>query len=135
MGDKLDGILDVTVAYGSIPLDAIPENTIGFSSLIGYSKGPTAIHYHVRYYNIKSLPLADEAQLTDWLYKVYREKDYLIEEFHENRCFPGRPAPQTTFVSDTDMLLSYAISACVLFLWIGLVVLLVHMLIIVFGLK
>jgi len=84
LGKHCDYIYDVTVAYsGMKPTVAdlmLPDEH-------SHARGP---HIHVRRIQTTSLPSDDDdAALDAWLKKLYREKDRLLDHFHNHGRFPG----------------------------------------------
>jgi len=47
------------------------------------------VHIHVRRYPIESIPRDDKA-IAEWVYKIWTEKDDLIEEFYKIGRFPNQ---------------------------------------------
>jgi hypothetical protein len=47
---------------------------------------PIEVHMLVRRYPVKDIP-TDTTQLSQWLYKIYAEKDNFLKEFHQHKKF------------------------------------------------
>ncbi len=73
----LDAVYDVTIAF--------PEGTPKISHLfLGYIH---QIHMHVRRFPIQSLP-TNEKDIGEWVWKVFEEKERLLQYFLEHKRFP-----------------------------------------------
>ncbi|PRP86139.1 hypothetical protein PROFUN_03126 [Planoprotostelium fungivorum] len=72
-------VYDFTVAYD----DNVKPTIV--TAMAGWY--PKRIHYHIRRFSSDQIP-HDEAQLQEWLYERYREKDTLLEYFTQNKRFP-----------------------------------------------
>ena len=54
---------------------------IGFLDImLGLKEGCT-IRVHYRVFNVEEIPTKDKNQLRNWIYRVYQEKEDLLEEF------------------------------------------------------
>jgi len=72
-------IYDITIGYP----DLVPQTeTIYFSG-----KFPKQIHFHLKRYDIKSLPETDD-ELAAWCNQRWKEKEALLTEFQKNKKFP-----------------------------------------------
>ncbi|EFA84063.1 hypothetical protein PPL_03136 [Heterostelium album PN500] len=85
-----DAVYDITIGYESKP-------TIG-TCFTGVN--PKVVNIHVNRIPIKDVP-TDEKQLQDWLFKLYAEKDKLLENLKVHKQFPKpriTPLPQSTYL-------------------------------------
>ncbi len=77
--DHVDAVYDLTLGYEK-----------GVPTLWQFVRGfaPRA-HLHVRRHAIDTLP-TDEAELSQWLYRSFQEKDELLEHFYTHGSFPAK---------------------------------------------
>lgn len=50
---------------------------------------PTTMHAYVERLDLEKVPTGSEEEVTEYLYKIYKEKDKLHDYFLKNSCFPG----------------------------------------------
>ncbi|KAL6059831.1 1-acylglycerol-3-phosphate O-acyltransferase [Balamuthia mandrillaris] len=79
----LDAIYDLTICYADRTDLHHPPTAL--STALGIAPKRPCIH--VRRYAFKDIP-SDEEGMKEWLFKVYRDKDRLIEYFREHGTFP-----------------------------------------------
>ncbi|XP_053608331.1 acyl-CoA:lysophosphatidylglycerol acyltransferase 1-like [Plodia interpunctella] len=86
IGDTIEWILDVTIAYPDrVPL-LLQDIVCGFRS-------PCRTYIHYRLYPCTDVP-ADSEGMTNWLYDRFVEKDKMLEEFYRTGKFPPHgPTP------------------------------------------
>ncbi len=70
---------DVTIGYP----DLIPQTELFLLA----GKFPQQIHFHLRKYELASLPTTDDG-LTEWCTKRWQEKEQLLREFQTQKKFP-----------------------------------------------
>eukprot|EP00184_Porphyridium_aerugineum_P004458 CAMPEP_0184705248 /NCGR_PEP_ID=MMETSP0313-20130426/33763_1 /TAXON_ID=2792 /ORGANISM="Porphyridium aerugineum, Strain SAG 1380-2" /LENGTH=367 /DNA_ID=CAMNT_0027166543 /DNA_START=38 /DNA_END=1141 /DNA_ORIENTATION=+ len=96
-------VYDITIGYKEDP--NTKEPTPPFTTyLLDYCQGQDRIiHVHQRRIPMNEVP-EDEDELKNWIYKLYTEKDELLEQFYKTGHFPGQT------VAWERMTTSYAIS-------------------------
>ena len=80
----------MTIAYpNGKPIDF-------FDIMLGLTRGCT-INVHYRIFDVCDIPTNNQNQLQNWAYKLYQEKDRLLEKFYQtgqflnkNECFGRR---------------------------------------------
>jgi len=77
---SIDAVYDITVAY---PNGIKPS---AWCAISGHF--PKTVFIHIRRYPINEVPKGDEA-LEAWCYKLFHEKDELLEYFEKNGKFPS----------------------------------------------
>lgn len=76
--DHAQAVYDFTIGY-----------KVGVPTLWQYAHGyATELHLHVRRYPIGELPREDE-EIADWLFRLYEEKDQLLEYYYQHGAFPS----------------------------------------------
>lgn len=80
MRNDISSVIDITMGYP----DVVPQNE---SDLLA-GRFPHEIHFHVKRYDITSLPDTD-AGLAKWCTDRWAEKEQLLADFHHNKQFPG----------------------------------------------
>ncbi|KAF2273862.1 acyltransferase-domain-containing protein [Westerdykella ornata] len=79
---------DCTVAYEGIPVGEYGQDIFTIKSSYLEGRPPKSIHIHWRRFATKDIP-TDEKAFSDWLLKRWREKDDLMEYFHQHNRFPA----------------------------------------------
>eukprot|EP01126_Amoeba_proteus_P001582 TRINITY_DN10472_c0_g1_i2.p1 TRINITY_DN10472_c0_g1~~TRINITY_DN10472_c0_g1_i2.p1 ORF type:complete len:139 (+),score=30.46 TRINITY_DN10472_c0_g1_i2:461-877(+) len=99
LGDSLDALYDVTIAYEKPPRD-------GF--LMTGSGDGGSVHMYVKRIPIGSVP-RDPKLLREWIYNLYKDKDLLLEGFYQENKFPGKATilPKVTFFQHFLWLLTW----------------------------
>ncbi|KAJ0175945.1 hypothetical protein K1T71_008119 [Dendrolimus kikuchii] len=82
VGDSIEWILDVTIAYP----DRIP---IHLQDVVCGTRPPCTTHLHYRLYPSSEVP-SDTEGMTQWLYDRFIEKDKMLEEFYKTGKFPSK---------------------------------------------
>lgn len=83
----LDKIVDVTIAYP----DGYP---LGLFDILSAWREPCTTHVHYKIYDINELP-SDPEELRQWMYKLYFDKEMLLEDFYRKGSFPRSGAAST----------------------------------------
>jgi 1-acyl-sn-glycerol-3-phosphate acyltransferase len=78
----LDSVYDVTIGYPK------GDQPTVYSYLSGTYCGGK-VHFHIRRFPISTFSEMDEAELSQWVYKTWEEKDKLLEYFYKHDKFPG----------------------------------------------
>jgi Acyltransferase C-terminus len=82
-------VYDVTLGYQEDD-DAERNVTPDFvSTLLTPSATPRVVAVHQRRIPLEEVP-EDEEELKAWIYRLYAEKDKLLDEFARTGAFPGR---------------------------------------------
>ncbi|KOB72457.1 1-acylglycerol-3-phosphate acyltransferase, partial [Operophtera brumata] len=82
VGDSIEWILDVTIAYP----DRIP---LHLYDVVCGIRPPCTTHLHYRVYPSTEVP-ADTEGMTQWLYDRFIEKDIMLEEYYRTGNFPSK---------------------------------------------
>ncbi|KAM3960246.1 acyl-CoA:lysophosphatidylglycerol acyltransferase 1-like [Aphomia sociella] len=82
MGDRVEWILDLTIAYE----DRIP---LHLQDVVCGTRSPCTTHLHYRLYPSTEIP-PDTEGMTQWLYDRFIEKDKMLEEFYRTGKFPSK---------------------------------------------
>lgn len=81
-------VYDVTIGYHeNESFEIVPSFTRMYLTT---SAEKRKIHVHQRRIPLSEIP-SDEDELRDWIYKLYEQKDELIERFKRNGSFSDRP--------------------------------------------
>lgn len=111
--DTAESVYDVTCVYSGLKADEFGEDVFSLKRFYIKGYGPPLINYHIRSFNIKDIPLGDDdivdvdeipestqKEFEEWLYKVWREKDELIDKFHKTGSFSDAAGNTKTVVAD-----------------------------------
>lgn len=82
----IDAVYDVTIAYGDQPYDPVTPSI--FSLYFTLALAPRVVHVHTRRIPLNVVP-KDEEDAKAWMYKLFEEKDKLLDDFYKNKRFPG----------------------------------------------
>ncbi|KAG6453847.1 hypothetical protein O3G_MSEX008359 [Manduca sexta] len=82
VGDSIEWILDVTIAYP----DRIP---LHLQDVVCGIRPACTTHLHYRLYPSSEVP-SDTEGMTQWLYDRFIEKDAMLEEFYKTGKFPSK---------------------------------------------
>lgn len=106
-------VYDITTGYSGLTPDQFGENVFTLKGfyLLGY--GPKQINYHIRSFHLEDIPLGEETDDIDdvkpedlkafetWLFKIWYEKDALMDDFYANGTFRNPEHPDLkTVVGD-----------------------------------
>lgn len=98
---SVDVVYDVAFGYAGLKPSDYGEDIFTLKAMFLMGKGPKLVNYHIRSFSIKDIPLGNDDDCLDidkvdpsvlknfeeWLYKVWYEKDKLMETFFETGSF------------------------------------------------
>ncbi|EEB13245.1 conserved hypothetical protein [Pediculus humanus corporis] len=96
-GARIRWILDITIAYPQgVPLD--------LPTIITGSRPPCQTLLFYRLYKSSQIPDGKE-EMTNWLYKIFQEKEEMLEKFYATGVFPVKdfcrfPSPNRLIIQD-----------------------------------
>jgi len=73
-------VLDVTIAYPN-------AHALSLGTLVFGNRENCDIAVNYRMFKIEDVPYEDETALRDWMYKVYEEKDKLLDYYYKHGTF------------------------------------------------
>jgi len=82
---SLGAIYDVTLVYDHQRMRPPSFSSLLFSRWVGQ---PVDVHLHVRRFPITTIP-AEPKLLEEWVFKVWEEKDELLDHFFKHDAFPS----------------------------------------------
>jgi len=82
--ETLSKIVDVTIAYPE------RDNPLDLLDIIAAVKPPCTTHVHYRVFDIKDVPTTNPEELRHWMYRLYIEKEAMLEEFYRTGVFPHK---------------------------------------------
>ncbi|KAF2484563.1 acyltransferase-domain-containing protein [Neohortaea acidophila] len=85
----VDYIYDCTIAYEGIPPGGYGQDIFTLRSVYFQGRAPKSVNMHWRRFAVKDLPIDDADAMGDWIMQRWREKDELIEAFHQTGKFPA----------------------------------------------
>jgi lysocardiolipin and lysophospholipid acyltransferase len=111
MGQKLDGIYDLTMAFKPFPeIFNQPNDVFGIFNSFFRLKFPKEVHYFVDYIPRSEIPSETSEDLRNWLVAQFYMKEKKIESFYQRGSFDAK------LIYKGPMLLAYS-----LITWIFLV--------------
>ncbi|CAH6723423.1 2-acyl-1-lysophosphatidylinositol acyltransferase [[Candida] jaroonii] len=88
-------VYDITTGYSGLKEKEFGEDIYTLKNVFLRGKGPKQVNYHIRAFNISEIPLGadvldidqvkedDLKRFEDWLFKVWYEKDELMDTFYK----------------------------------------------------
>ncbi|CAD5223859.1 unnamed protein product [Bursaphelenchus okinawaensis] len=84
-------VLDVTIAYPN-------SHVLSLGTLLFGNRENCDIAVNYKIYKAEEVPFQDDEKLRDWMYKVYQEKDELLEHYYKYGTFvDGEPGQRVVF--------------------------------------
>ena len=84
---SLDILYDVTLGFSGIDAGTPPETKYSLRNIFLRGIYPEVIDIHIRAFNIDEIPIDNEEEFTEWLFKVWREKDDLMDWYYKTGTF------------------------------------------------
>lgn len=88
LGDSVEWIYDLTIAYPGIEVGHNPEDVMTMKRMFCEGRGPKEIHVYVERFRLDSLP-SDADNFTKWLLERWALKDKRIIYYNEHGRLPG----------------------------------------------
>lgn len=104
---SVEVVYDTTFGYEGLKASDYGEDIFTLKAMFLMGKGPKKVHYYIRSFSIKDIPLGDDDDCVDidqldpsvmkefeeWLIKVWYEKDKLMGKFFETGSFVDKDDP------------------------------------------
>ncbi|KAJ2550925.1 hypothetical protein EV175_003882 [Coemansia sp. RSA 1933] len=100
---KVPYLYDLTIGYEGLKKGDIPEDEYGLVSMYGKRVYPREVHIHVKRYAVSDIPDDDE-RFTEWMNRVYVEKDMRMAKFYELGHFPRDSSEDSSIPPDQPVL-------------------------------
>ncbi|KAJ2388261.1 hypothetical protein GGI23_006093 [Coemansia sp. RSA 2559] len=100
---RIPYLYDLTIGYEGLKKGDIPEDEYGLVSMYGKRVYPREVHIHVRRYAVSDIP-EDEERFTEWMHRVYVEKDKRMARFYELGHFPHDSSEDASIPPDQPVL-------------------------------
>ncbi|EEP79311.1 conserved hypothetical protein [Uncinocarpus reesii 1704] len=84
----VDYVYDCTIGYEGQPKDSYAEAHFTIRSTYLRGRPPKSVNFYWRRFSISDIPLTDQKEFEDWIYKRWEEKDRLLDQFIETGRFP-----------------------------------------------
>lgn len=81
--NQLDQVVDVTIGY--------PKNMVQNEDDLLTKRFPQEILFHVRVFETNNIP-RDTSRLRTWLQERWREKEDILKNFYQTKCWPEKEA-------------------------------------------
>lgn len=95
---SLEVVYDVTIGYSGVKKEEYGELIYRLPNIFLKGKSPKLVDMHIRAFNVADIPMDDEDEFMDWLYKVWKEKDDLMETYYSKGSFDLDPELDQTIV-------------------------------------
>lgn len=77
--EKFDAVWDITIGFRKDGAEPTVQSI--------FDGKPTKAELYCRRIPIKNIPVDDDTETSDWLYKTFAEKDEIYDHFSKNGCF------------------------------------------------
>ncbi|QID84222.1 putative acyltransferase cst26 [Saccharomyces pastorianus] len=84
---SVEVLYDITIGYSGLKKEEYGEQVYGFKSIFLEGRYPKLVDIHIRAFNVDDIPLNDENEFSNWLYKIWGEKDVLMEKYYSTGSF------------------------------------------------
>lgn len=117
----LDNLYDVTIAYSGVSSDSYSADNYSLRNMFLRAKYPKLVDIHIRAFKIDDIPLDNEEEFETWLYKVWEEKDQLLDEYYKTNSFNLDPNTCETVIDKFnvryhELFFVYFISTALIFI-------------------
>ncbi|KAF2195085.1 acyltransferase-domain-containing protein [Zopfia rhizophila CBS 207.26] len=87
--ETTEWLYDCTIAYEGVPPGQFGQDIFTLRSSFFEGRPPKSVNMHWRRFHIDSIPMNNSKTFEVWLRNRWREKDYMLEYFNRNKCFPA----------------------------------------------
>lgn len=112
LAQSVHWVYDCTLYYEDVPKYHYPQDYFTLRSSFFAGRPPKSVNMYWRRYYIPDLPIDDPATFDHWLTERWREKDELLEYYHEHGRFPPNAS-----IDGADSGQDYQESEVKLFYW------------------
>lgn len=101
--NTLDVVYDITIGYSGIQPTEYGQDAYSLKNIFLGGKYPKLVSIYVRAFKLEDIPMDDELDFTEWLYKLWDEKDNMMEYFYEHGTFDNIKNNQRSLVADCSI--------------------------------
>lgn len=98
LGPSVEIVYDITIGYSGVGRDTYGEMIYRLPNIFLRGETPKLVDMHIRAFNVADIPVDDEEEFNQWLYKVWKEKDDLMEIYYSKGSFDLDPELDQTVV-------------------------------------
>lgn len=84
---SIDSVYDITIGYSGVKQHEYGELIYTLPNIFLKGQLPKLVDIHIRDFKINEIPIDDEEKFSEWLFKVWREKDELLDIYYEKGSF------------------------------------------------
>lgn len=88
---SLDVLYDVAIGYSGLKKEEYGELVYRIKNFFIEGKPPKLVDIHFRAFKINEIPLENQDVFSDWLFKVWYEKDRMLDRYYETGTFVENP--------------------------------------------
>ncbi|CAI4255828.1 CPA_1a_G0002400.mRNA.1.CDS.1 [Saccharomyces cerevisiae] len=88
---SIENLYDITIGYSGVKQEEYGELIYGLKSIFLEGRYPKLVDIHIRAFDVKDIPLEDEHEFSEWLYRIWSEKDALMERYYSTGSFVSDP--------------------------------------------
>lgn len=88
---SVDWLYDCTIAYEGAKPGQYASEIYGLKSVYFEGRPPKSVNMHWRRFKVSDIPIGDQKAMEDWVLQRWREKDDILEHFHQTGRMPADP--------------------------------------------
>lgn len=96
LNGTVDWVYDCTVGYEGVPADGYAQDYFTLRSTFLQGRPPISVNLYWRRFAIKDIPLDTLESFQDWIEKIWREKDDLLDQYKSTGRFPADTTDAST---------------------------------------
>ncbi|CCH62843.1 hypothetical protein TBLA_0I01850 [Henningerozyma blattae CBS 6284] len=97
---SLDVVYDVTIGYSGVKKHEYGELIYTMKNIFLEGKPPKLVDIHIRAFKLNEIPLDSIEEFTEWLFKVWQEKDQRLIKYYETGHFGSDPSLSDQIIDD-----------------------------------
>ncbi|KAJ9570404.1 Prokaryotic membrane lipoprotein lipid attachment site profile [Nakaseomyces glabratus] len=101
--NSVDVVYDTTIGYSGILSTEYGQDAYSLKNIFFRGKYPKLVDIHVRSFKLSDIPIDDEIDFIEWLFKVWEEKDKMMEYFYEHGTFENMTDNQESVLVDCSI--------------------------------
>ncbi|CEP61208.1 lysophospholipid acyltransferase family protein LALA0_S02e09164g [Lachancea lanzarotensis] len=94
-------VYDATIGYSGVKQNEYGQDIYQLGNIFLKGQAPELVDIHLRAFELDEIPIDDESKFSEWLLKVWREKDELLDYYYEHKNFDRGPGETSQVVTGT----------------------------------
>ncbi|SCV03402.1 LAMI_0H07866g1_1 [Lachancea mirantina] len=96
--ESCEVVYDATIGYSGVKKDEYGQDIYRLGNIFLRGQAPKIVDIHLRAFKLSEIPIDDDEMFTEWLFRVWREKDELLDTFYAKGSFDLDPDLNHTVV-------------------------------------